>query len=567
MLSSLKIENIAVIESADISFNIGLNVLTGETGAGKSIIIDSINAILGERTSKELVRTGTKSASVSALFEAISDETKEKLEELGYKCEEDSSLLLQRKISADGKNVCRINGETATVSILKELGKTLVDIHGQHDNRSLLLKDNHLSYIDKFALNENILSEYVSTYRDFVKLKKELKKLRNSEEENLKKAEMLRFQIDEIEKANIVPGEFSELIKKRDNLANAEKISSALSLSSIYLNGEDEEPGVLVRLKNVLQEVKSVASFDNLADVSKNLANAVYTIEDCAESIQKSLDTVEFNPNLLEETEERLDLISKLTKKYATDEDGLIKLLDSYKNDLNKIETSSETIEKLTEELDLSAQKMLTASQKLTSSREKASLQFTKRVAKELQFLDMPNVHFSVDIKQKPLGLTGADDLEFLISANLGETPKPLIKISSGGEMSRIMLAIKNVLSQQDSIDTMIFDEIDTGISGQAATKVAKKLYSVSMGKQVICVTHLSQIASFADSHFFISKENRAEHTFTSVKKLNSNDRKYELSRINGGSIITQSQLSASEELLKEAVIYKRSLDNGTKEN
>lgn len=567
MLSSLKIENIAVIESADISFNIGLNVLTGETGAGKSIIIDSINAILGERTSKELVRTGTKSASVSALFEAISDETKEKLEELGYKCEEDSSLLLQRKISADGKNVCRINGETATVSILKELGKTLVDIHGQHDNRSLLLKDNHLSYIDKFALNENILSEYVSTYRDFVKLKKELKKLRNSEEENLKKAEMLRFQIDEIEKANIVPGEFSELIKKRDNLANAEKISSALSLSSIYLNGEDEEPGVLVRLKNVLQEVKSVASFDNLSDVSKNLANAVYTIEDCAESIQKSLDTVEFNPNLLEETEERLDLISKLTKKYATDEDGLIKLLDSYKNDLNKIETSSETIEKLTEELDLSAQKMLTASQKLTSSREKASLQFTKRVAKELQFLDMPNVHFSVDIKQKPLGLTGADDLEFLISANLGETPKPLIKISSGGEMSRIMLAIKNVLSQQDSIDTMIFDEIDTGISGQAATKVAKKLYSVSMGKQVICVTHLSQIASFADSHFFISKENRAEHTFTSVKKLNSNDRKYELSRINGGSIITQSQLSASEELLKEAVIYKRSLDNGTKEN
>ena len=567
MLSSLKIENIAVIESADISFNIGLNVLTGETGAGKSIIIDSINAILGERTSKELVRTGTKSASVSALFEAISDETKEKLEELGYKCEEDSSLLLQRKISADGKNVCRINGETATVSILKELGKTLVDIHGQHDNRSLLLKDNHLSYIDKFASNENILSEYVSTYRDFVKLKKELKKLRNSEEENLKKAEMLRFQIDEIEKANIVPGEFSELIKKRDNLANAEKISSALSLSSIYLNGEDEEPGVLVRLKNVLQEVKSVASFDNLSDVSKNLANAVYTIEDCAESIQKSLDTVEFNPNLLEETEERLDLISKLTKKYATDEDGLIKLLDSYKNDLNKIETSSETIEKLTEELDLSAQKMLTASQKLTSSREKASLQFTKRVAKELQFLDMPNVHFSVDIKQKPLGLTGADDLEFLISANLGETPKPLIKISSGGEMSRIMLAIKNVLSQQDSIDTMIFDEIDTGISGQAATKVAKKLYSVSMGKQVICVTHLSQIASFADSHFFISKENRAEHTFTSVKKLNSNDRKYELSRINGGSIITQSQLSASEELLKEAVIYKRSLDNGTKEN
>ncbi len=567
MLNGLKIENIAVIESADISFNIGLNVLTGETGAGKSIIIDSINAILGERTSKELVRTGTKSASVTAFFEKISNDTKEKLDELGFKKEDDDTLLLQRKISADGKNVCRINGETATVSILKELGKTLVDIHGQHDNRSLLLKDNHLMYIDKFSSNEKLLSQYTMAYKEFVAIKKELKKLKSSEDERIKNAEILRFQIDEIEKADINIGEYDELLKRRDNLTNAEKISSALSLSSTILNGEDDEAGVLVRLKNILEEIKSVSSFDNLDEVSKNFAGALYTIEDCALNIQKSLESVEFNPNLLHQTEERLDLISKLKNKYATDEEGIIKLLEGYKTELESIDSSSDKIEKLTDELDISAQKMLALANKVTESRQKASLVFTKRVADELSFLDMPNVKFSVDIKDKPLGALGKDDVEFLISANAGEEPKPLVKISSGGEMSRIMLAIKNVLSEKDSVDTMIFDEIDTGISGQAATKVAKKLYSVSSGKQVICVTHLSQIASYADSHFFISKESHDEHTFTSVKKLNQSERKYELSRINGGAIITQSQLSASEELLKEAVIYKRSLDNESSKN
>ncbi len=567
MLSSLKIENIAVIESADISFNIGLNVLTGETGAGKSIIIDSINAILGERTSKELVRTGTNAASVTAFFSSISEETKEKIVELGFENEEDSSLLLQRRISADGKNVCRINGATATVSILKEIGKTLIDIHGQHDNRSLLLKDNHLFYIDKFSSDEKILSDYAEIYRKFLSLKKELKRLRSNEEENEKNAEILRFQIDEIEKAAIVPGEYSELILKRDKLANAEKIASALTSSVTEFNGDEEASGVLVRLKNILEYVKSVASFDNLTEVSQNLSGAVYTLEDCAESIKNSLESVEFNPQLLNETEERLDLISKLMKKYLTDESGLLQLLEKSRADLNKIESSAEVIEKMTDELNSVGEKMLKAADKLTSEREKAALVFTKRVADELKFLDMPNVVFSVDIKDKPLGITGKDDIEFLISANVGEVPKPLIKISSGGEMSRIMLAIKNVLSEKDSVMTMIFDEIDTGISGQAATKVAKKLYDVSIGKQVICVTHLSQIASFADSHFYISKESRDAHTYTSVKKLDFTERKYELSRINGGSIITQSQLSAAEEMLKEAEIFKEYKNYGSEKN
>ena len=559
MLNSLKIENIAVIESADISFDIGLNVLTGETGAGKSIIIDSIGAILGERTSKELVRTGTNHAGVTAFFTSIRDNVKAKLTELGIEPEEDSSLLLQRRISADGKNTCRINGVTVTVSMLKELGKTLVDIHGQHDNRSLLLKDNHISYIDKLASNEKILTDYTTCYREFVALKKELKNLQNNEEENEKNAEVLRFQIDEIEKANVVHGEFDELTGKRNLLVNAEKINSALSLSYNELNGEDDEAGILVRLKNVLEEIKSVSYYSDIDEVSKNFANAVYIIEECTQSIKNGLDGVEFNPVLLEETEERLDLLSKLMKKYNTDEQGLLILLDEMKEKLSKIDSSSERIDRLTDELNKSGEKMLDAAEKLTLSRKNTADIFAKRVADELKFLDMPNVVFTVDIKDKPLGLTGKDDIEFLISANIGEEPKPLIKISSGGELSRIMLAIKNVLSEKDDIVTMIFDEIDSGISGQAATKVAKKLFDVSKGKQVICVTHLSQIASFADNHLYISKESSAEHTFTSIKTLSDNERKYELSRINGGSVITQTLLSAAEEMLSQAENYKRS--------
>ena len=567
MLSSLKIENIAVIESADISFDIGLNVLTGETGAGKSIIIDSINAILGERTSKELVRTGTNAASVTAFFTSVGEKVKEKLEELGVECEEDYSLLLQRKISADGRNVCRINGVTATVSMLKELGKTLVDIHGQHDNRSLLLKDNHLSYIDKLASNEKILSEYSVCYKKFVALKKELKNLQNNEEENEKKAEVLRFQIDEIEKAEIIPGEFADLSAKRDKLANAEKISTAFSLSYNELNGEDEEAGIILRLKNVLEEVKSVSAFDDMDEVSKNLESAVYTVVECAQSIKNGLDSVEFNPVLLEETEERLDLLSKLMKKYGTDEKGLLALLDEFKVKLTKIDSSAERIEKLTDELNNAGQEMLEKAEKLSLTRIKAGEIFAKRVCDELKFLDMPNVKVVVSRNDKPLGVLGKDDIEFLISANVGEEMKPLIKISSGGELSRIMLAIKNVLSEKDDVMTMIFDEIDSGISGQAATKVAKKLHDVSEGKQVICVTHLSQIAAFADNHFFISKETHGEHTFTSVKALPENERKYELSRINGGTVITQTLLSAAEEMLMQADSYKRSRKNGSEEN
>ncbi len=567
MLSSLKIENIAVIESADISFDIGLNVLTGETGAGKSIIIDSINAILGERTSKELVRTGTNAASVTAFFTSVGEKVKEKLEELGIECEEDYSLLLQRKISSDGRNVCRINGVTATVSMLKELGKTLVDIHGQHDNRSLLLKDNHLSYIDKLASNEKILSDYSACYKKFVALKKELKNLQNSEEENEKNAEVLRFQIDEIEKAEIAPGEYADLSAKRDKLANAEKISTALSLSYNELNGEDEEAGIILRLRNVLEEVKSVSAFDDMDEVSKNLESAVYTVVECAQNIKNGLDSVEFNPVLLEETEERLDLLSKLMKKYGTDEKGLLALLEEFKVKLTKIDSSAERIEKLTDELNKAGQEMLEKAEKLSLTRIKAGEIFAEKVCGELRFLDMPNVKFVVGRNDKPLGVTGKDDIEFLISANVGEEMKPLIKISSGGELSRIMLAIKNVLSEKDDVMTMIFDEIDSGISGQAATKVAKKLYDVSEGKQVICVTHLSQIAAFADNHFFISKETHGEHTFTSVKALQENERKYELSRINGGTVITQTLLSAAEEMLMQADSYKRSRENGSEEN
>ncbi len=558
MLNNLKIENIAVIESADINFDVGLNVLTGETGAGKSIIIDSINAILGERTSKELVRTGTTSASVSAFFTSICSASKEKLLDLGIECEDDSSLLISRKISSDGKNVCRINGTAVTVSMLKELGKTLVDIHGQHDNRSLLLKDNHCGYIDKLADNNDVLEEYMQLYRAFVSLKKELKKLKKDEEESEKKAEIYRFQIDEIEKADIRPGELEEILALRDKLANAEKINSALTFSYNEFDGTDDEAGITVRLKNILENINTIADVYDMAAVSQNISNAIYILEDSVQSIKNELDSVEFNPILLDETEERIDLITRLTKKYNTDEQGLLEVLEESKKKLNDIDSSSEKIEALVAQLDRAGQEMLEAADKLSQTRLKASDDFVKRVSDELKFLDMPNVTFEVERKDKPLGITGKDDLEFMISANKGEAPKPLIKVSSGGELSRIMLAIKNVLSEKDDVLTMVFDEIDTGISGQAATKVAKKLYDVSKGKQVICVTHLTQIASFADNHLFISKEVSNEHTFTSIKHLERNERKFELSRINGGSVITQNQLEAAEEMLIQAENYKR---------
>ncbi len=560
MLNSLKIENIAVIESADISFDTGLNVLTGETGAGKSIIIDSINAVLGERTSKELVRTGTNAASVTAFFTNISDETVAKLNEIGIENEEDNSLLISRKISAEGKNNCRINGATTTVSMLKELGKTLVDIHGQHDNRSLLLKDNHCAYIDKLASNEKILSQYVTCYKNFIAIKKELKSLTNSEEENERNSEIYRFQIDEIVKAQVKPGEIDELIIKRNKLVNAEKISKAFSDAYNILNGEGENAGALLRIKNVSESLSSVSELTGINETLQNMMNAIYTLEDCTQSIKNNLDSVEFNAQLLEETEERLDLLTRLTKKYNTDEEGLTAVYEDLKIKLDNIDSSGARINVLTEELDKAGQLMLEAAEALTNSRMKTADSFTKKVAEELKFLDMPNVTFVVDRKEKALGLTGRDDIEFLISANIGESPKPLVKISSGGELSRIMLAIKNVLSEKDDILTMIFDEIDTGISGQAATKVAKKLYDVSAGKQVICVTHLSQIASFADTHLFINKESANGHTFTSVKTLADNERKYELARINGGSVITQSQLDAATEMLNQAKEYKRGI-------
>ena len=560
MLNSLKIENIAVIESADISFDIGLNVLTGETGAGKSIIIDSINAVLGERTSKELVRTGTNAAGVTAFFTNISKETVAKLDEIGIENEEDNSLLISRRISADGKNVCRINGAVTTVSMLKELGKTLVDIHGQHDNRSLLLKDNHCAYIDKLASNEKILSKYSDCYKNFIALKKELKNLSNNEEENARNSEIYRFQIDEISKAQVKPGEIDELIAKRNMLVNAEKISTVFSNAYNVFNGEGDASGVIHILKGIGEQISSITELTGTDDTLQNMMNAIYTLEDCAQSIKSNLDSVEFNAQLLEETEERLDLLTRLTKKYNTDEEGLLAVYDDLKNKLENIDSSSERIDSLNKELDRAAQKMLESADELTDSRIKTAGIFTKRVAEELKFLDMPNVTFLVDRKEKALGLTGRDDIEFLISANVGESPKPLVKISSGGELSRIMLAIKNVLSEKDDIFTMIFDEIDTGISGQAATKVAKKLYDVSAGKQVICVTHLSQIASFADNHLFIKKVSADGHTYTSIKTLEENERKYELARINGGSVITQSQLDAATEMLNQSYEYKRGI-------
>ncbi len=560
MLTGLRIENIAVIEKADINFDKGFNVLTGETGAGKSIIIDAINAILGERTSKELIRTGEDKAKVTASFCDINEYVKSRLASLEIPEESDGTLIVQRVINADGRNTCRVNGCPVTVSMLKDLGSALIDIHGQHDSRFLLSADNHCAYIDKLADNEDILYDYEKVFRKYVSIKKEIKSLETDEEEKARTIELLQFQIDELENASIRVGETEELNNLRKKLTNCEKIMSALQTGRTLLNGDDDTPGIIQNLKFLSDTVSGVEDdFSEIKGCTESVNDSMFALEDCEDLLRKAMSNLEFDPALLEETEERLSFLNKLSLKYGSTETEMIANLEAFKKQQQSIVLSDEKIEELTEELEQTGTEMLDLAEELTQSRITAAEEFVNKVSKELEFLNMPGVVLTVSRKDKPLGVKGKDSIEFFISANVGEAPKPLAKIASGGELSRIMLAIKNVISEKDEIDTMIFDEIDTGVSGHAATKIAQKLSQLSLNRQVICVTHLAQIAAYADEHIFIEKSASQQHTFTSVRNLSNEGRKFELSRIIGGSVITQSQLKTAEEMMKDANTFKGS--------
>lgn len=554
MLSNLQIENIAVIKSASIDFENGFNVMTGETGAGKSIVIDSLNAILGERTSRELIRSGADSASVCAEFQNVGDNVKNELEKLGI--EKDDTLIVSRKLTPDGKNVCRINGMPATVSMLKALGVQLVNIHGQLDNQSLLSPETHCSFIDKLAGSGRELNEFKELYSLYIKKENELKSLNTDVNEKNRRLDILNYQIEEIQKADIRPGEKDELTEKLGFLRNAEKVLDLLHTAYAALNGDGEMPGAADVAADAASKLLSAADYSSdFTETANGVNDAAMNLSAYTEELRDKIYSLDYDPNETERAEERLDVIYRLSQKYGDSEEDILAYLENAEKERDALSFSDERAEQLRAETEKAYNEALAAAKKLSKIRIEAGKKFSADVERELAFLDMPSVKFIVNDSVGELYENGIDNIEFLLSANAGEEPKPLSKIASGGELSRIMLAIKCVLSELDDIDTLIFDEIDSGVSGRAALKIAAKMKELSKTHQVICVTHLAQIAAFADEHKLISKEEKDGRTYTCIASLDYNGRKYELARIMGGLTVTQSILNSAEELLSSAEI------------
>lgn len=551
MLRTLNIENIAVIEKAQIEFNSGLNVLTGETGAGKSIVVDSINAILGERTSRELVRNGADYAFVSAFFEDIPDNVVNKLNELGFKNEDDNSLLLTRKITSAGKSICKVNGGSATVSMLKEIGHQLVNIHGQHDSQALLNPDLHYLFIDMLLDNQSFILDYKNSFHKLLTVRRKLKALTSDEEDKDRNLEILNYQIKELEDAEINVGEKDELLKKKSIIENSESLLRVLNNSLNALSGDDEFTGASLLVSSSENEFSSLQNVsDSIKVISSKLSNISEEIEEVKDLITAEISALDFDENERENVEERLDLLFKLSMKYGETEEEMISFLDDAKKKRDSILYNDEELEKLNAEYDECYEEVVELASKLSNYRKEIAKQFEKSVKEQLVFLDMPKIEFIVDFQKGNLTSNGFDKIEFLISTNPGEPPKPLSKIASGGELSRIMLAIKNIIAHNDTIGTLIFDEIDTGVSGRASRKIGLKLKSLSKDTQVITVTHSAQIASVADVQFLIQKDFENNKAYTKVTLLDFEGRKMELARIMGGLEITDSLLQSAEELL-----------------
>lgn len=550
MLTSLKIENVAIIESAAIEFGCGLNVLTGETGAGKSIVIDSINAILGERTSRDIIRTGAQSAKVYAVFEDVNAKVRKFLDENGIDCE-DGVLIINRTLSREGKNVCRLNGTPVTVSMLREIGSELIDIHGQHDNQALLSPEKHCGFVDSFAGNAEIIADYREKYGRLCEVRSKLKKLTTDESSKSQRIDFLTYQIDELEKAEITPGERDELKARKTLINNSQKVIESLNVAYEALKADGAGIDMITDAESEISDAS--AYMEALGEASEKITDIRYELEDIAETVRDAISEVDFDQSELEEIDERLDLLYRLSKKYGNTEEEMLEYLEKAKTELDNIAFSEEKVKELQKQEKEALAETEAAAKKLTESRKTAGEKLSEAICSELEFLDMPNVRFVV--KCDDIGLTenGKDEIEFLISANVGEEPKPLAKIASGGELSRIMLAIKNVLAETDGVDTMIFDEIDTGVSGRAAQKIAMKLRSASKGRQVICVTHLAQIAAQGDVHIYISKSVSDGKTYTNIKSLIEEDRVAEIARIMGGMEITKLQLESAREMLRNA--------------
>ncbi len=552
MLSQLYIENIAVIRQATIDFQQGFHVFTGETGAGKTILISAINAVLGGRTFKEIIRSGETRATVSALFTEIPEELCKKIEVLGYPLE-DNQLLVQREIDLSGKGQCRLDGRPATAAMLREVCSLLIDIHGQHDNQELLSAEKHLGFLDSYGAYRQEMAAYTAAYEKMCECATRLDKLQMDESYKLQRMDILQFQIKEIGDAKLTDGEEERLVEQQKRIRNAERITESLGAVYTLLNGNGEEMrGVLDALEEVSTELDTAAKYlTEFGGYSEKLSDAYYMLEELGSRARDTLEDADFDPRQLDAIESRLDTIYKLKKKYGNSIAEILEYFERISEEYQSLELSDELTAHLQRELDEANLVLHTVAEALTACRLAAAAEFSERVEQELAYLDMAGVRFSITRREKPYGPTGADEMEFMICTNTGEEAKPLAKIASGGELARIMLAIKNVLAEKDGIGTIIFDEVDTGVSGRAAQKIGKKLAEVARHRQVICVTHLAPVAACAAHHYRIYKTVEDGRTFTRVEELTRPQRVQELARIMVGENITDSALKSAEEMLE----------------
>lgn len=548
MLNLLHIENIAVIESADISFGTGFNVLTGETGAGKSIVIDAISAILGERAYRDMIRTGEEKASVRAVFSQVAPLDWFNENGVPY----DRETVIQRDIFLDGKNVCRVNGTLVSVTMLRKLGIQLMNIHGQHDSASLFDEENHLIFLDDFSSNQALREAYQEKYQAVTALRREIQRMTMDEGEKLRRMETLQYQIAEIEKAELEPGEDEALEERRKLLQNAERLSKGMDEAVEALYGGEESDGAAGLLTQAEHALGRLSRFsDSFTSLHERVTDLMYQVRDAAEEAKDMRDDLSYSADELEQIESRLDVIYRLRKKYGTTCQEILDYLEKARKELADIEFADDRLEKLKQKQQKAEKEAWAAAQVLRQNRRENAEIMSARILQELKELDMPRVQFSCQFRELELQPNGADAVAFYLSANAGEALKPLSKVASGGELARIMLSMKNVLAEKDQIATLIFDEVDTGVSGRAAQKVAEKLRKLAQHKQVLCVTHLPQMAALADTHMLISKCERDGRTYTSVTPLDTEGRKRELARIIGGTHITETTLKSAEEMLR----------------
>ncbi len=550
MLSNIYIENIAVIEKATIDFNTDFNVLTGETGAGKSIIIDSINAIMGQRVSRDLIRSGAAGAMVSASFTDVSPKTAAAFEELGYEAE-DGEFIISRQMTAAGRNTCRINGRPAPLSTLKTVSTRLINIYGQHEGYDFMTADSHIEYIDAMGGYGALLSDYREKYHTYTTLKRKLSSLNDNIRDRERRIDMLRYQVDEINAAELEDGELEELETQRKLLKNSGKILEGLGYVCAMLSGDDEE-GLVSQLDTVNDTLSEVAElYPDAAELSERFQSSFLELQDCAYELRSLLDSTDADPQQLEAVEDRLDLIHSLQRKYGSTIGEILEFCEKSEAELASLVDFDANRERLEKECAQAFTQVKAAAEVITKERTACAEKFCADAMEQMRYLDMPNIVMVPSISPCDYNENGADSLELLISANVGEEPKPISKIASGGELSRIMLAIKSIIADRDAIDTLIFDEVDTGISGSAAGKVGLKLKELSHGHQVLCVTHQAQIAALADTHFFISKCTSDGRTYTTVRQLTFDERKYELSRIIDGENPSDLALRHAEEMLR----------------